>query len=209
MGSYYLVVLSLVNLLFLPPFLSPCDLPLFGGGRAESIFRLVEPSSGCCTVKCTTTTTRTTCCNGKQTRLRVAKGTSRADGSNSRASVAKQKHKQKQKQKQKHKQAIRQTTKQTICIEDAPLPPFDHFPPSPQPLQIATTTTNTTSTNTKGASGQLVRRNRDRSSFFAEKSTMRIRDEESQKAKQEQIENYELRTENRERKNKKGRTEKS
>lgn len=109
----------------------------------------------------------------------------------------------------KHKQAIRQTTKQTICIEDAPLPPFDHFPPSPQPLQIATTTTTTTSTNTKGASGQLVRRNRDRSSFFAEKSTMRIRDEESQKAKQEQIENYELRTENRERKNKKGRTEKS
>lgn len=101
LGSYYLVVLSLVNLLFLPPFLSPCDLPLFGGGRAESIFRLVEPSSGCCTVKCTTTTTRTTCCNGKQTRLRVAKGTSRADGSNSRASVAKQKHKQKQKQKQK------------------------------------------------------------------------------------------------------------
>lgn len=111
----------------------------------------------------------------------------------------------------KHKQAIRQTTKQTICIEDAPLPLFDHFPPSPQPLQIATTTstTTTTSTNTKGASGQLVRRNRDRSSFFAEKSTMRIRDEESQKAKQEQIENYELRTENRERKNKKGRTEKS
>lgn len=206
-----MVVLSLVNLLFLPPFLSPSDLPLFGGGRAESIFRLVEPSSGCCTVKCTTTTTRTTCCNGKQTRLRVAKGTSRADGSNSRASVAKQKHKQKQKQKQKHKQAIRQTTKQTICIEDAPLPLFDHFPPSPQPLQIATTTstTTTTSTNTKGASGQLVRRNRDRSSFFAEKSTMRIRDEESQKAKQEQIENYELRTENRERKNKKGRTEKS
>lgn len=31
-----------------------------------------------------------------------------------------QKQKQKQKHKHKHKQAIRQTTKQTICIEDAP-----------------------------------------------------------------------------------------
>lgn len=73
-------------------------------------------------------------------------------GSNSRALRSQNKNKSK---KQKHKQAIRQTTKQTICIEDAPC----RARPDPQPLQIATTTTTgvtttTTMAKTKGASGQ-------------------------------------------------------
>lgn len=150
-GSCHLVVLSSVNLLFLPAW------ALLGGAGRRRRQRQSQYFGWSGSVVALLSARRRR--QQQQQQQHVVMENKHAPwqrtlhgGSNSRALRSQNKNKSK---KQKHKQAIRQTTKQTICIEDAPC----RARPNPQPLQIATTTrvtttTTTTMAKTKGASGQ-------------------------------------------------------